>query len=549
MKRRNLCKAEKQAYDRAKRMRKDAKKLGIWFDGEAADKIVNLLEKYCKHWKGKMAGKPFILAKFQRFVYRQLFGWKVVSTGMRLFRKAFILLPRKNAKTFTMAGLAIAFLTTFAVPGGEVYSIATKAEQAKRVFDDVTEIVKKAPVALRKELRLRARDIKAPRSGSIMKYLASDKNKLDGLNIIFAVIDEIQEHKDRKVHDIIMTSTMQQDESLVAIIGTSGEEDVSIAREQYDYAKAILDPGNAIDDLTYFAFISEADDGDDWESEETWYKANPLLGSGISIEKFRAAHKTASQIPTEVNAFKRLNLNIWVQSSESVWFDPDAWDACQGAFDFAALKDREWVAGLDLSSSVDLTCLSLLSVPKFKGEPIYIQPMFFLPEDNLHKKVAQDRVPYDVWRDQGYLITTRGNVTDYNAILTYVLGLKEEGYKIIELHHDDWNSTSIINPLIDAGFECIRFVQGLHTYHPVCQLFEEKILAGEIQHDNPILTWNARNIRVKKDDKGKMQPTKKNQSSVLRIDGIVASLMGFDYFVRNLLEPPAKKQSFFAKAS
>ena len=283
-------------------------------------------------------------------------------------------------------------------------------------------------------------------------------------------------------------------------------------------------------DPTFYPVIYGIEDNDEWGNEQNWYKANPSLGHTIDIEKVRNAYISAKENPAEENIFRQLRLNQWVKQSTR-WMPMDRWNDCAFKIDLDFLRGRECFAGLDLSSTTDITAFVLVFPPRRADEKYIVLPYFWIPDDNLKLRVRRDHVPYDVWEQQGYIKTTEGNVVHYGFIEAFIeeLGTK---YNIKEIAFDRWGAVQMVQNLEGMGFTVVPFGQGYKDMSPSSKELMKLTLEKKLAHGgNPVLRWMMDNIYVKIDPAGNIKPDK--EKSTERIDGVVALVMSLDRAIRN----------------
>ena len=243
---------------------------------------------------------------------------------------------------------------------------------------------------------------------------------------------------------------------------TAGTDRNSVCWEVHQKALDILE-GRKHDPRFYPVVYGLPDDAD-WQDEQNWYKCNPSLGYTITIDKVRDAYRKALETPADENMFRQLRLNQWVKQSIR-WMPMDKWDECGAPVIPSDLEGRVCYAGLDLSSTSDLTTLVLVFPPSDEVEPYQILPFFWLPEETLPLRVRRDHVMYDVWEKQGFLQTTEGNVVHYGLIEKFICELGER-YNIREIAYDRWNATQMVQNLEDDGYTMIPFGQGFRDMSP-----------------------------------------------------------------------------------
>lgn len=312
------------------------------------------------------------------------------------------------------------------------------------------------------------------------------------------------------------------------MITTAGTDRNSICFEQHQKAEDIL-MGRKIDPTFYPVIYGIADD-DDWGSEESWYKANPSLGHTIALEKVQNAYQSAKENPAEENIFRQLRLNQWVKQSTR-WMPMDRWDECDFEVDQDSLLGRECYAGLDLSSTSDITAFVLVFPPRTEEEKYSILPFFWIPEENLQLRVRRDHVPYDVWEKQGHLQMTEGNVIHYGFIEKFIedLGMK---YHILEIAFDRWGAVQMVQNLEGMGFTVVPFGQGYKDMSPPTKELMKLTLEKKLAHGgHPVLRWMMDNVFVRQDPAGNIKMDK--EKSTEKIDGAVATVMALDRAIRN----------------
>lgn len=501
------------------------------FDEAAADRAVTFFERYLRHTKGRWMGCRFELMPWQRDeIIRPLFGWKRPD-GTRRFRTAYIEIPRKNGKSSLCAGIALYLLLADREPGAEVISAAVDREQANIVFELAKDMVQLSP-SLRRRTETYKRSITVPKTLSTYKVLSADSKKQHGMNIHGAVFDELHVWTDREQFSALMTGGGSRTQPLTVMITTAGYDRHSICWEQHEYARRVLE--GIIEDDSFFAYIACADPEDDWTDPAVWKKANPGLGFTVSMDYLQQECKRAQEIPAYENTFKRLHLNIWTQQ-ENRWMQMDKWDASAGEVDPEKLQGQVCYAGLDLSTTTDLTALALV-FPMSDGT-YQCLTHFWMPEDSLLEAKRRDKVPYAQWVQQGLITATPGAVIDYKFV-QHQLGQYRERYLIKEVAFDRWGAAKLRQDLEEAGFTMVEFGQGFASMSPPTKELMNLILAKKLHHGgNPVLRWNADNVAVKIDPAGNIKPDKSKATG--RIDGVVALIMALDRATRHQHITPA----------
>lgn len=483
----------------------------FFFDVEAAERAIDFFQ-FLKHSKGEWAGQTIELELWQCFIVGSIFGWKHKKSKLRRFRTAYISVARKNGKSTMMAGIGLYGLLADNEPGAEVYSAATKKDQARIIFDEAKRMVGASP-SIKQYVENLKNNLSIAETNSKFEPLSSDVDSLDGLNISMGLIDELHAHKTREMWDVLETATGSRQQPLLIAITTAGFNRFGICHEQYDYCINILK--NVIQDETYFAYIAQIDPEDDWRNEECWIKANPNLGVSVKIDDLRRKCEKAKEIPAAQNNFLCKHLNVWVNQTER-WMDMEKWNACKR--EEIDLTGRECYVGLDLSATTDLTSICL-EFPLENGRYAVLSHSF-IPEDAVIEKEKRDKVPYSAWERQGYLTFTPGAVVDYEWIKSYIFE-KAKLYKIKEICFDPWNATQTANDLDSEGFITVEIRQGFGTLSEPTKSIMSLVLQKKMIHfNNPVLTWAMNNAVVTSDPAGNIKLDK--SKTTFRIDPVAA---------------------------
>lgn len=530
---------------------------GITFDPRRADHAIRFF-RYLRHYKGRWGpnlregrrlGLRFVLEPWQGFIVGSIFGWVRLEDGTRRFRIVYIEVSKKQGKTLLAAGIGCYMLVADGEAGAEVYTAATKRDQARLIHRDAVQMVKQSP-DLRRRIQIRKDNLSVPSTASKYEPLGRDSDSADGPSVSCALIDELHRHKSRAMYDVLRRGMGAREQPLLVAITTAGDNQQSICYERHAHARAILE-GSLEHDAT-FAFIATIDEGDRWDDPATFPKSNPNLGVSVLERDLLEELEEARASPGAQNDFRRLKQNQWINVASRA-IDFEAWKRNRGDVSAAELREvlrgRYAFAGLDLADTTDIAALVLVFpfVMRSKRkrrellEPTYLLlPTFWIPEENLKKRVARDHVPYDEWLRDGWLRATPGNVIDYNQIRRDVRALHEI-YPILEIAVDRWNATQIIQQLEDEdGLRTIPHGQGYRDMNAGTKELLRAIEATRIRHgDHPVLAWMAGNLVTQKDDAGNLKPTK--AKSINKIDGIVAAIMGIG---RAMLNPEGQSSRY-----
>lgn len=497
------------------------------YDKKKADRAVTFIENLC-HTKGKWAGTPFWLLPWQEQLIRDIFGI-VKPDGNRQFRTAFVEICKKVGKSELAAAVALYLLYADNEPSAEVYGAAADRQQASIVFDVAKQMVEMSPALMKRSKLMGAtKRIVNYSNAGYYQVLSAEVGGKHGFSVSGLVFDEIHTQPNRQLYDVLTKgSSDARQNPLHFIITTAGNDRHSIAYELHTKAVDILE-GRRVDP-TFYPVVYGLKDDEDWEDEANWYKVNPSLGYTVDIERLRGAYREAKQNPADEITFKWLRCNMWV-SSTVAWIPDAIYMRGNEPIDMDALAGRDCYAGLDLSSTGDITALVLIFPPRDEEEKYVLLPYFWIPEETIPRRVKANSVPYDIWEKQGYIMSTEGNVIHYDFIEKFIMYLSEK-YHILEIAVDRWNATQMIQNLEGEGFTIVPFGQGFCSMSAPTKEFYRLLMEGRIIHGgNPVLRWMAGNVVIDTDPAGNIKVTKAKSKE--KIDGIVAAIMALDRCIR-----------------
>ena len=495
------------------------------FDEKKGNRPIEFIEKFCKHSKGKWAGQPLKLELFQKAFIQALFGFVDKDTGIRKYKKGALFIGRKNGKSTMDSGLANFMLTKDGEGGAEIYSVATKRDQAKVVWDEAKRMIKKS-TELNKRIRCLVGGIFYDKTDSFMKALASDSNSLDGLNAHFVICDEVHAWKDKNLLDVMYDSMSAREQPMLLETSTMGTIRESVFDNEYEYFSEIIagyeGKSNVVDE-TVLPVIYELDRPEEWQDEKKWYKANPGLGTIKNIKDLRDKVNRAKNNPTELVNLLCKDFNIR-QNEQDKWITFDIANN-EVTFDIDEIYDTYAIGGVDLSSTTDLTCATLLII---KNNKKYVLQQYFIPGERLQFKIKDDKIPYDKWEKRGLVTVCEGAKVNYTDVTQWFLRMNEE-YKISTLWvgYDPWNTQYWVEEMKEYGFEMYEVRQGAKTMsNPMKQLEADLIEKNVIYNNNPVLKWCLCNTSVKRDENDNIRPVK-GQKQRARIDGTVSLIIAY----------------------
>ena len=498
------------------------------YDPKRANHAIEFVENFCKHSKGKMGGKPFIMELWQRAMTAALFGFVHKIDGVRKYREFILIVARKNGKSAWASAIALYMQMADGEPGPECVSAATKKDQAKIVWSEAKRMVKKSPV-LSKRMRCLVAEIVSDFNDGVFKPLSSDSNTLDGLNVHCSVIDELHAIEDKNLYDVIVDGMTAREQPISIITTTAGTVREGIFDIKYDECERIIngyDSGEYVDERV-LPIIYELDHRKEWTDPECWAKANQGLGTIKNANQLKAKVEKAKANPLLVKNLLCKDFNIRETSNEA-WLTFEQINNTT-KYDLALLKPRYGIGGADLSTTTDLTNATVIFM--LPGDSnIYVKQMYWLPEDLLEQRTKEDKIPYDIWCDLGLLRTTPGNKVHYKFVTEWFLEIQNE-YDIYLpwIGYDSWSATYWVEEMKNNfGKECMEAViQGKKTLSGPMKSLGADLSSKKIIYDNhPILKWCLTNTSVEVDKNNNIQPAKGN-SSRRRIDGTAGLLNAY----------------------
>ena len=505
----------------------DDPNLPYYFDEEAGERPITFIETFCKQSQGTI-GAPLKLELFQKAFIQLLFGWLEKDTGYRRFRETLFLCGRKNGKSTLLSGIALYMLVADYEGAAEIYSVATKKDQAKKVLTEAVNMIKQSP-ELRAVLKKRRNDVYFPATSSIFEALASDSNTLDGLNSHAVIIDELHAIRDRNLYEVMKQSTSSRRQPLVVMITTAGTVRECLFDNMYELACDIAD-GKKKDDA-FLPILYEIDSRDEWTNPQMWIKANPGLGKIKQYKTLAAFVERAKNNPADLPGVLCKDFN-YRENDNSVWLSYDQIKN-DAVFDMSEVYNTYAIGGCDLSATTDLTAATLL-IRKPNDETVYVLQHYFLPQariEHLEEKNTNE-APYRLWAERGLLTVCEGNRVNFSEVTQWFCQMRDE-HKIdaFKVGYDRALAGYWVEEMKSNGFTMEAVAQGPFTWsQPMREMgaaFADKIVN---YNKNPILLWCLSNTAVKKSGVNNIQPVKITDKR--RIDGAVSLLNAWVIYVR-----------------
>ncbi len=526
---------------------KEGKKRGLVWNVDEANKAIRFYSNVLKLNGGDYEGKPFELLPWQKFVVGSLFGWHGVD-GYRRFRVAYVETAKGSGKSPLAAGVGMKGLVADNEPRAEVYSAATKKDQAMILFRDAVAMVDQSP-ELSKRLQKsgtgeRCWNLAYTAQGAFFRPISSDDGQ-SGPRPHIGLIDELHEHKTNTVVEMMRAGTKSRRQALIFMITNAGHNRMGPCWGYHEYGAKVA--AGEVQDDAFFPYVCSLDEDDDpFADESCWSKANPSLQDADlpGMKYIREQVVEAKGMPSKEAIVRRLNFCQWTDA-ESPWISGEVWREAQRDFDWQDLRGRRAVAGLDLSSTTDLTGLVFLVEPVEDGEPWLLVPFAWLPDVELQRKADTDRVPYIQWRAEGYLDTTPGRAISKRVILQKLSAMCDF-FDIVAVGYDRWRIEDLLAMAADDGIslpEMKPVGQGYKDFSPALETFERMLLNGEIVHaGHKVLDWCMSNSVIEQDGAENRKLSKDKATG--RIDLAVAAVMA-----AGLVNQQSTEKSFWETTS
>ena len=437
----------------------------------------------------ELVGKQVKLFGFQDFIVGSIFGWLEKGTGYRRFKKSYVQLGRKNAKSLLNGGISIKLAGFDNYTNAQVYCTATKMKQARIVWEQASKFIKIEP-DLNELFKIKDHDaiIECKINGGKIMALGRDTGTIDGFDPHGGIIDEYHSHKTNQMIKLLEDGSVNQKESLISIITTAGFDLNGPCYKEYEYCVNILE--GAIENDEYFVYIAQMDKEDDIWDPKNWVKANPLvakLPQGMkNLQRF--AKEAKEKGGEDLRNFITKSLNVWYKFSDNQYLNLDKWKECASDLTLEDFRGRECGLGLDLSSGGDLTSGVLEFVFEEKGETKYFfQQQSFMPSQRLQEHIKTDSAPYDVWASEGLITLTEtlgGYKTDYKYIINYYKKIiKDYDLKLKIIAYDPRNADTFLSDLEEFGVDCVEIVQSARSLHTATEDFQLSVDSGAIKYN------------------------------------------------------------------
>jgi phage terminase large subunit-like protein len=479
--------------------------------------IIAFVEQTCFVPEGKLVGQKLVMQDWQKdlihLVYDNPYGT----------RRAIFSMGRKNAKTTLSACLLLAHCCgppARSKPNSQLFSAAQSRDQAGIIFSLAAKMVRLNPdLARTVTIQETAKSLICRELGTRYRALSAEASTAYGLSPSLIIHDELGQVRGPRspLYEALETATGAQENPLSIIISTQAPTDA-------DLLSILIDDALAGHDLHTVVKLYTAPTDLDPFDEATIRLANPAFGTFLNAREVMAMAADARRMPAREVEFRNLILNQRIEATNA-FVSPAVWKAC--AVPAGSLDGLMVYGGLDLSEVADLTALVLVG---WRNGKWHVHPTFWLPGEGLRERATTDHIPYDLWRERGYLQTTPGKTVSYEFVADYLRGVFRR-HNISKIGFDRWNMRHLLPWLLKAGFtepfvkdHFVEFGQGVASMSPALRDLEQLVLEGQLAHGgHPVLNMCVNNTVIVLDDAGNRKPSKKR--SVGRIDGLVALTM------------------------
>lgn len=441
--------------NQCKRHLSDLKRDDVYFDEDAADRVIGFFRDVLRLSEGQFEGIPFHLHISQAFIVGSLFGWKAAD-GARRFRRAYIEMGKGNGKSPLAGGIGLYGMMADGEAGAQIYAAAAKKEQAMILFQDAVKMVRQSPIL---EPRVTPSGVNPVwnladlKSGSFFRPISRDSGKSgSGPRPHFALCDEVHEHPDRSIMEMLERGFKFRRQPLLLMITNSGSDRNSVCWEEHEHSIAVA-AGDVKDDTT-FPYVCALDEGDDPLNDPScWGKVNPLLGVILKENYLQGVVDQAKAIPGKLNGILRLHFCVWTDA-DAAWISRSAWEACEDPnMSLDDFEGQPCFVGLDLSATKDITGIAYVFPDGFDEDNRPKLALFargYTPGDTLSQRELTDKAPYTVWARDGWLLAPQGKVIRYDHIAHDLVDAAQR-FDIQAVAYDRWLIKTFEQALDETG--------------------------------------------------------------------------------------------------
>lgn len=491
-----------------------------------AEELIDFYEwaRLFKHRTGIVEGERIELVPWQLFIAGNLFGWKDKKTNFRRYKKGFISVGRKNAKSELLS--LIASYECFITGGNsEIYLTGWNRDGSDIVYREITYHLANPYEKnfFKGKYKTSYGQITHIKSGSFIKPLSREaKNTDNANNPSLAVVDEYKDHLTSEIYDNLNTG-MTRPNALIVIISTAGTNINCPMMFEYKYVSKVLNPDiKDVENDEYFIMICELDKEDDIKDEKVWPKANPIVTlTEFGVNKLRGELKTALDAPEKMRTYKTKNMNVWCDDREDGYMNMAKWENAEEDFSFEDFRGEPCIMGVDLSTKLDLTSIAF---EFYRDGFYYTYQHSWMPDETYQKRLREGKYRFDLWVEEGHLTICPGATIDYGYIKEYFQNIEKEfDIKILEIPYDPANATMFINDLEFEGYICPEVRQGPFTLNEPTKDYRDQLYEGKVKHSKDgLYSWAASNAIATQHKQEYIMLDKKKSAE--KIDPMVATI-------------------------
>lgn len=493
------------------------------YDTKDAYRRIDFMETFVKLTKSPFYGKPMKLMLWQKAFIECLYSFKIAETGFDRFKRATLLIGRKNTKSETCNGLGFTELM-IGNAGADIVCSSNDDSQANILFDGINtmrEMFDTKSKRTHKNLSY----IKNKKTGSKIFKLSDKTRNKEGRNIDFAIIDEVHEMRDSTIINSIDQSQSLKDNPKRIIITTEGFTNEGALDAELAYDRKVL-AGEYEDETILIWLYTQDSEAEVWQDESSWQKSNPTIGVIKKYDYLRDRLNKARVDKAERVFTLCKDFNIKQNTAES-WLMSDDYDYPQEVKSLEDFRGCIALAAVDLAETTDLTNCKLLLMRE--GDPTkYIFSHYWIPEGKLEKSSDESSgAQYKQWARDGYLTICSGYDNDLSRVADWIASLKKDyDIRVLKCGYDQRFAKEFLNRMEEYGIDTEMIQQTPAVMSSPMKWVEADLKARLINYGrNPVDMWCFGNASMEIDNLGRVMCVKINKQHSRRIDGAVTMII------------------------
>lgn len=514
------------------------------YDTSDAEFRIEYIENFCRHTKSPFYGQPFKLELWEKAFIEVFYSFKWSDQGyrdyyeedppkknLRRFKKAILLIARKNGKSTLCAALSLTELM-IGTGGNDIVCSSNDDSQADIIFSEINNMREQFdPKGKRTHKNLRG-IFNLKNKSRVFKISDKTKNK-EGRNIDGAILDESNEMKTNVIAKSIDQSQSTKDEPWFVNITTEGFVNDGYLDQELKYGRKVL--VGEIDDATILVWLYTQDNEQEvWQDQRSWQKSNPSIGAIKKVKYIKdqirkAQHDKAERVFMLAKDFniKQNNATAWLLAEEI---------ANSETFDLESFRGAFAIGAVDLARTNDLACARLIFL---RGGKKYTYSHYWIPESKLDQLSSEDLPKFKRWIAEDRITVCDGNENDFRLVTAwFVRMVKERGIKVYKVGYDKWSAVYWVKEMEEeAGFDMVRVVQDWAPMSEPMKLVEADLRSKLlIYNDDPVDRWCLENTSLAVNNKLERMPVKIESKEDKKIDGAVTIIIGYRVYIDNRSE-------------